>query len=75
LGNPKAESLVGTMIAKAQALAGSIGDHVGREMTVQAIREKLAGGGGGGGGSVSSPVETMTTGDIDSMVDNMLDTE
>ena len=75
IGNPKAEPIVAKMIAKAQALAGNIGNEVGREMTIQAIREKLAGGGGGGGagGAGGGIVDTMTTGDIDSMVDNMLD--
>ena len=76
LGNPKAESMVADMIAKAQLISGGISEHVGREMTVQQIREKLVGGPGGGhggGGGSSSAVDTMATGDIDSMVDNMLD--
>jgi hypothetical protein len=72
IGNPKAESIVADMIAKAQNISSKIMDHVGREMTISQIREKLAGGGGGGGVS-AGPIETMATGDIDSMVDNMLD--
>ena len=72
LGNPKAKEITDTLIAKAQSIAGNINDHIGREMTIQQIRDKLAGGGGGGGGSVS-PVDTMASGDVDSMVDNLLD--
>jgi hypothetical protein len=70
VNNPKAEAIVAEMVAKAVAIAGTISDYVGREMTVQAIREKLTGGGGGGG---TAAVETMATGDIDAMVDGMLD--
>jgi len=69
LGNPKAGSIVTDMIAKAQVVVSKIMDHVGRDMTPQQIREKLA----GGGASPGPVVETMATGDIDSMVDNMLD--
>jgi len=72
IASPKAETIVADMIAKAQNISSKIMDHVGREMTIQAIREKLAGG-GGGGGAVAGPVETISTGDIDSLVDGMLD--
>ena len=71
LANPKAGAITESVISKAQSLAGNINDHIGRDMTVQQIRDKLAGGTSGGGSS--SPVESMAVGDIDSMVDNMLD--
>jgi len=77
MGNPKAETIVRDMISKAQMISGNINDHVGREMTIQQIREKLAGGGGGGsiggGGGSSSPTDTMVTGEIDGIVDDLLD--
>lgn len=70
ISNPKAESIVGDMITKAQDIASKIMDHIGREMTIQAIRDKLT---GSGGAATVIPIETIATGDIDAMVDNMLD--
>lgn len=73
LNNPKAETIVGDLITKAQNLLDSLNDQVGREMTIQQIRDKLAGGGGQGGGA-SSPLDSVVTGEIDGIVDDLLDT-
>ena len=78
LENPKAASLSGALVTKAQTIASGIGDQVGREMTVAQVREKLAGGGGGGssgfgGHAATTPTDTMVTGEIDNIVDDLLD--
>lgn len=70
MANPKSESLVKDLIAKAQQIQLSIKDHIGREMTIQQLREKLGGAAGGAG---ASSVDTITSGDIDSVVDGLLD--
>lgn len=69
LGNPKMDAFAKDMIEKAQGIVGSISDFVGREMTVQQVREKMA----GGSGSPVAPVDAgATTGEIDDLVDSML---
>jgi len=76
LGNPKAKAITDRIIMEAQSIANGINNEVGRVMTIQQIREKLAGGGGdlsalGNGGGAT---ESVMTGEIDSIVDNILDT-
>ena len=72
-GSEKGQAIVAELIAKAQVFAGSINDQVGRDMTIQQIREKLAGAGAGGAGGASSPVDAVVTGEIDNIVDDLLD--
>jgi len=74
LSNEKAASIVGPMMEQAEALASTIRDEVGREMTLAQVQEKLAGG-GGGGGPVAGGAPPAADGDIDDLVDGMLDDE
>jgi hypothetical protein len=49
--------------------------EIGREMTIDQIREKLAGAGGGsggGGGASNQLADPGTTEDIDGLVDDLL---
>jgi len=75
IANPKAEEIVNAMLAKGQEVLSTINDHVGRKMSPDAIRTKtgISGGGSSSGGGSGPSVETMSTGDIDSMVDSLLD--
>lgn len=74
IGNPGTAALVSDLISRAQVLAGSINDQVGREMSIQQIKEKLQGGGGPGTpGGTTSPVDAAVTGEIDGIVDDLLD--
>lgn len=72
LNNPKAKTISDRILMEAQAVAQNINNEVGRVMTIQQIRDKLAGSGGDlnalGGGQ-----ESVVTGEIDSIVDNILD--
>jgi len=70
LGNPKASELAGKLMEQVKALAENLRDEVGREMTVEQVRERLAGGGGSAAAASASPVADA---DIDDMVDGMLD--
>ena len=69
--NEKAQPLIAKWIEKAQELAGAINDHIGREMTIQQIRDKLAGGGNGAG--PIAPVDSSSATDLDAAVENYLD--
>lgn len=57
------------IVEQVQAVAGTIQDEIGRELTLDQIREKMNGGGGGD----SQPSAAVATDDIDSLVDNLLD--
>jgi hypothetical protein len=63
------------IVAKIAAVAGNIQRDIGREMTLDQIREKMSGGSGGGGGNAaaSAAPSPQTTAEIDSIVDNLLD--
>ena len=61
-----------SIVAKVQQVAGSIQNDIGRELTLDQIREKLSGG-GGGGAAAAVPVSSASTKEIDSIVDNLLD--
>ncbi len=72
----KAEEIVAKMLATAQGIVPSIQDEVGREMTIEQIKDKLAGGTGaptGGAGAASAASGASATGDIDGLVDDLLD--
>jgi hypothetical protein len=74
MGNDKAKGLVDSIFADVARIVEGIRGEVGREMTIEQVREKLAGGGGGGGGSAPvAQAAAVASEDIDSMVDDMLD--
>jgi len=70
----KAKELVTKMIDAAKQVVSSIQGEVGREMTIEQVKDKLAGGTGAtaGGGGATAP-STATTGEIDDLVDDLLD--
>ena len=70
MGNPKAKDIVDKFIGEATQILAKINDYVGREMTIQQVRDKLSGAGGAGPELGPS---TMPQGNVDSMVDDLLD--
>lgn len=74
LDKQKDSALVKKIIADAQAIASNIKDDIGREMTIEQIREKLAGGSGGSSSSAvtgGSPVGGNE--EIDGALENLLE--
>ena len=70
--NPKHE-LVLSIIEAARNLLPLVRDELGKDMTLDQIREKMTGG-SGGGGSPSAPVEdSAVTEDIDSALSDLFD--
>lgn len=67
--------LTAKIIEQAQAIGGRIRDEIGRDMSLEAIRDKLAGGGGGagGGGSSSPVVDPQSSEEIDDALDKLLE--
>ncbi len=59
------------ILSEGQALLPKMRPEIGREMSVDQIREKLAGS-GGGGASMNSLADPGTTDDIDGLVDDLL---
>ena len=75
LGNPKAKPIVDGIILEAQKIVANIQNDVGRDMTVQQIQEKMAGGTGAASGFTGgSPAGGAVTGQIDDLMDGLLDT-
>jgi hypothetical protein len=69
-----AKKVTDHIISQLQSLTSSIQNDLGREMTIDKLREKLAGGGGGGGGGGNaSAAAGAATADIDGLVDDILD--
>jgi hypothetical protein len=62
-----------SIVEQTQVIAGSIRNEIGREMTLDDIRNRLAGG--TVSGNTASPVAAVATEDIDHLVDNLLDDE
>jgi len=60
-----------SLVASAQAFIAGAQDEIGKEMTLDQIREKLAGGGGGGGGGGSAV--SAVSGDMDEALNNFLE--
>jgi hypothetical protein len=60
------------IVTQTAEIAATIRNDIGREMTLDQIREKLAGG-DGGGGAVAAPAAAAAVEDIDNLVDNLLD--
>ena len=76
MGKGMDHPLVKQIIEAGQVLLPSVRDEIARDMSIEQIREKLAGGGGGGGGGAvpSQPVnDAATTEDIDEALDDLLD--
>ena len=66
--------LVKQLIEMAQARLPAVQDQIASDMSLDQIREKLAGGsGGGGGGHVQQVTDTAVTEDIDEALDGLLD--
>jgi len=60
------------IVADVQQVAANIQNEIGREMTLDQIREKLT---GSPGGNPAAPAMAMATEEIDSLVDNLLEDE
>ena len=76
LGNPKAKEFTDRIATEVANIAANIADHVGRKMTIQQIREKLAAGPGGMGGAgavVRDDAAGASVGDIENIVGGLLD--
>ena len=54
------------------AVVANIRNEIGREMTLDQIREKLAGGGGSNGANASPVGDAVITQELDGLVDNFL---
>lgn len=61
------------LLAAAQAMLPGLGDEVGKDMSLDQIREKLAGGGGGGGGGGGSGVTGASSDELDESLDKFLE--
>jgi hypothetical protein len=72
LGSEKNKAFADKLIAEVAAEAEKISTHIGREMTIQQIREKLAGGTGGGAGPARDEADAVSTANVDSLVDGLL---
>ena len=70
MANPKAAEHVKVLIEAGMACETSIKDEVGRELSIAQIREKMTGA--ATGATAGSPA-TTASGDIDSLVDGLLD--
>ena len=70
-----AKKVIAHVIERAQAIVANIQSEIGREMTIDKLREKLAGGGGGGnsGNAAAAAGAAAATADIDGLVDDILD--
>ena len=70
-GGDKTKDFVDTIISEVQRISSSIQDDIGRELTVDQIREKMSGGGAVPTGASSATATTSA--DIDDLVDGLLD--
>ena len=69
--NEKAKDIYARIITDAQNVISTIQNEVGKEMTIEQLKEKLAGGGGTPAAAVASG--GAATSDIDGLVDGLLD--
>lgn len=71
--NPTAVSTVARLISEAQQIVNNLPNEIGKDWTIDQIREKMSGGSGGspmvGGGNAAAEAG----GDIDNLVDGLLD--
>jgi len=68
-----AKKVVEHIIERVQAIAADLPNDIGREMSINKLREKLAGGGGSATGNAAAATGAAATADIDGLVDNILD--
>lgn len=66
----KGGSLYENLVGQIALVAANIQGEIGREMTLDQIREKMSGNSTGG---ASTPAPAVATEDIDNLVDNLLD--
>ena len=73
--NEKGKPVLDKIVAAVTGLIPQMQGHIGREMTIAQIREKLAGGsgGGGGGGAAAGATDDAAGGKVDDIVDSLLD--
>lgn len=72
MANEKAKPIVDAIVASVQDLATKTGEFIGREMTIQQVREKLAGGPGALTSTVGAGDSAAISVDIDNVVDDLL---
>jgi hypothetical protein len=75
LTKPQAKAFTDKIINKAMTVFGDINTYIGKEMTIQQIREKQAGA-TGAPGRAAAPAAVLaesTAADLDNLVDNLLD--
>lgn len=72
LSNPKAEEMMKKMLAEAAQIAVSLPAEIGKDMTIEQIREKMSGV-STSGGSPAGTTPAVSGGDIDGLVDGLLD--
>jgi hypothetical protein len=70
-----AAKVLAHIIERTQAITARIQSEIGREMSMDKLREKLAGGGGGGGSgnAAAAAGASLNTADIDGLVDDVLE--
>jgi len=69
---PKGKEISAKILKDAQEVAANINNEIGREMTLDQVRQKISGGGGSGPATTGSP-DMAVTGDIDDLVGGILD--
>jgi len=68
-----ASALMKAVIDAAQKLLPDVENEIGRNMTIDQIREKLGGGGGGGGGGSAPVSDVVATEEMDDALDDLLE--
>ncbi len=68
-----AKAVTEHVIERTQAIVANIQAEIGRELSIDKLREKLAGGGGGNAGNAAAAAGAAATADIDGLVDDILD--
>ena len=61
------------IVERVAQVVASIQNEIGREMTLDQIREKMTGNGGSGAGAASAAPDPQTTAEIDDIVDGLLE--
>ena len=73
LDNPNAKAMVDSIFADVTRIIEGIRNEIGRELTIEQVREKLAGGGGGGGQASGAHAAAVSSEDVDALVEDWLD--
>ena len=78
MANPKATDIIARVLSEAQDIAANLNSEVGVEMTIEQIRAKMTGAAGAAGGPAKPATGASSvpavTGDVDGLLDNILDT-